>query len=376
MSYASQFTASVLPLGALVQGINLSEPQWVRCDGLPRARASFPRLSTLFPFGRLTGTVRTLAASPTSLQVVASADHFVAAGGATSLAIQYSTDGVTWATATTATQTVIALIATPSRYITLSSSAQQPLASATLVPTSTWALTASGPVSVAAGNSLCRLAYGAGKVVAVSGNVVHTLDDGSTTWVSRTSSGGANRMGACWTGSRFVMVISGNTLLQLSTDGITWTDGSLREATSASQGNIASNGSGVVVASGSPSGLQLSTDHGLTWDFVSIPGVQPSDTWRVQYAGDRFWLPTALGMCMSLDGRSWFLDTTHVQPFVTAAAVAKKGDVVVQTASTSAAVAYSYSESSTHFATPRIAQQTPALSGNPMPYGITYIKAT
>lgn len=375
MSYASQFALSVLPLGALVQGIGLSEPQYVRCDGLPRARASFPRLSTLFPFGRLTGTVRSLAVIPVALPVVASADHFIAAGATTSSAIQYSADGVTWATAATAFQTVSALVATPSRFVALSSTAQQPLASATLVPTSTWALTSAGPSSVAAGNSLCRLAYGAGKVVAVSAGAVHTLDDGSTTWVSRTASG-ANRMGACWTGLRFVMVLGSNSSLQLSTDGVTWTDGSLREATSTNQGNIASNGSGAVVVSGSPSGLQLSTDHGLTWDFVSIPGVQPSDTWRVQYAGDRFWLPTAQGMCMSLDGRNWFLDTTHVQPFVTAAAVAKKGDVVVQTASTSAAVAYSYSESSTHFATPRIAQQTPALSGNPTPYGITYIKAT
>lgn len=375
MSYASQFSPSVLPLGALVQGINLSEPQYVRCDGLPRARASFPRLSTLFPCGRLTGTVRSLAVIPTALPVVASADHFIAAGAASSLAIQYSADGVTWATASTAAQTVSALIATPSRFVALSSAANQPLASATLVPTSTWALTTSGPASVAAGNSVCRLAYGAGKVVAVSASAVHTLDDGATAWVTRTAVG-LNRMGACWTGSRFVMVLAGNSSLQLSADGVTWTDGSLREATSTNQGNIASNGSGAVVVSGSPSGLQLSTDHGLTWDFVSIPGVQPSDAWRVQYAGDRFWLPTAQGMCMSLDGRSWFLDTTHVQPFVTAAAVAKKGDVVVQTASTSAAVAYSYSESSTHFATPRIAQQTPALSGNPMPYGITYIKAT
>lgn len=380
MSYASQFSPSVLPLGALVQGINLSEPQYVRCDGLPRARASFPRLSTLFTFGALTGTVRTLAQSGGGAQapiVVATADHFVATSAQAGNSIQHSADGVSWATASTAPSSSISgLIATPFRFIALnaySSSSSQPFATTNLTPSGTWSATTNGPTAVPTGNHISRMAYSptlARVLLAAGGTAArYTLEDAATAWVARTSTTGMGAaVGACWTGTRFVLIAAGTQTCEYTTDGATYTAGLLAEATSASQGNIASDGSGTVVVSGCPSGLQVSRDHGATWAIVQIPGVAPSDTWRVQRMGDRFVVPTAQGLAFSMYGEVWQPETTPLQAMVTTSAVAKKGSVLVQIQG--GTTAYSFTESATHFNAPRLAQSSPS------PYGVTYIKAT
>lgn len=145
------------------------------------------------------------------------------------------------------------------------------------------------------------------------------------------------------------------------------------EATSASQGNIASDGNGTVVVSGCPSGLQVSTDHGVTWDIVPITGIPQSDTWRVKYVGDRFVVPTAQGVAMSLDGKKWFLDTQSVQALVTASSVAKKGAVFAQVQAST--VAYTFAESATEFVVPALRLYTSSPAGTPIPIDPSFIKA-
>lgn len=378
MSYASQFSPSILPFGALVQGINLIEPQYVRCDGLPRARASFPRLSTLFPIGALTSTVRTLAQSGGGAQapiVVATADHFVATSAQAGNSIQHSTDGVSWATTSTPSSSSISgLIATPHRFIALNASGSaQPFATANLTPSGTWSATSSGPTAVPTGNHISRMAYSPtlARVLLAAGGAAarYTLEDAATAWVARTSATGMGAaVGACWTGTRFVIIAAASQTCEYTTDGATYTAGLLAEATSGSQGNIASDGAGTVVVSGCPSGLQVSRDHGATWAIVQIPGVPPSDTWRVQRMGDRFVVPTAQGLAFSMYGEVWQLETTPLQAMVTTSAAAKKGSVIVQIQNST--TAYSFTESATHFNAPRLAQSSPS------PYGVTYIKAT
>lgn len=356
-----------------------ASPDWERLDGRSLVRASYPDLSPLFPLNKLVPTVRTLAQAPNgNPTVVATANHFVTSGiaASTTNAIQYSSDGVTWTTAATPSATVASLLATANRFVALLSTAAQPLVSANLTPSSAWSGTGSGPASVSIGNHISRMAYSSslGRVLAVVATRF-TLDDGSSTWVGRTSSSGMpTPVGVCWTGTRFVGIAASSAICEFSTDGITYTAGALIEATSASQGNIASNGAGLVVVSGCPSGLQVSSDHGATWRIVQIPGIASSDTWRVQYVEDRFCVPTASGLAFSTNGDDWFVDNTTTQAMVVATGVAKKGTTLVQIQQGTTS-AYSFAISATDFLLPTIRSVMPVASGTPVAGPPLYIKA-
>ena len=91
-----------LPVGSVVQGINLSGPEYVPCDGRPGA-GQLCAAGRAFPFGKLTGTVRALVESSSSYCIAASPTYLVAAAASGSSAVQYSTDGVTWSKAGVAT---------------------------------------------------------------------------------------------------------------------------------------------------------------------------------------------------------------------------------------------------------------------------------
>lgn len=354
-------------------------PDYERLDGRTIQRSTYPDLSALFPIGKLTGTARTLAAAPTSVQLIATANHFVAAGASTANAVQFSSDGASWATSATAGAVAVsALIATPTRLIALSSTAQPAIASNGLTPAATWANTASSPQSVTSGSSMCRMCYHAAgtRVVAVHPSLgVYTLDDGSTTWATRTSSA---RQGVASTGSRLIGITAGTATASVSTDnGVTWSDFTLLEAISTLQGNIASNGSGTVVISGSPSGLQVSTDHGVTWKFVTIPGLAASDTWRVQFSDGRFLIPTAFGMCQSVNGEDWFTEPVgnSNQALASTVGVAKKGATLVQIPTAGATGAFSLAESSTEYPLPTLRDYIPVPSGTPFAGPQLYIRA-
>jgi hypothetical protein len=354
-------------------------PDYERLDGRTILRATYPDLEVLFPIGKMTGTARTLAANPTSVQLIATANHFVAAGANTANAVQFSSDGASWATSPTAgTVTVSALIATPSRFVALSSTANAAIVSSNLTPAATWSTTTTSPQSVTAGSSMCRMTYHAAgtRVIAVHPTIgVYTLDDGSTTWTTRTSTA---RQGVASTGSRVIGITASTATASVSLDnGLTWADFTLPEALSASQGNIASNGAGTVVISGCPSGLQVSLDHGVTWKIVRIPGVAPSDAWRVQFSDSRFFVPTTSGLAMSSNGEDWFIEpnSNQSQTFTTGVGIAKKGMTVVEIPSTLASLAYSLAESSTEFPLPVLLDSIPVASGTPLASVPLYIRA-
>lgn len=354
-------------------------PDYERLDGRTILRSTYPDLSALFPVGKLTGTARTLAAAPASVQLIATANHFVAAGANMANAVQFSSDGASWAaSATGGVVTVSALVATPTRLVALSSTANAAIVSSNLTPAATWATTTGSPQAVTAGSSMCRMCYHAAgtRVVAVHPSTgVFTLDDGSTTWTTRTSSA---RQGVASTGTRLIGITAATATASVSTDnGVTWADFTLLEALSASQGNIASNGSGTVVISGSPSGLQVSADHGVTWKFVTIPGLAASDTWRVQFSDGRFLIPTPFGLSQSINGEDWFTEPigNSNQALSALVGVAKKGTTLVQIPAAGATGAFSLLESSTDYPLPILRDYIPVTSGTPLAGPQLYIRA-
>lgn len=344
------------PLGAIVPGIGLAEPEYVAADGRALARASYERLSSLIPVGRLTGTVRTIGTNPPEYAVAASPNFFVSVTGpsATTTPLQYSADGATWSTASVVTPSAIGLcpLWAGTRWV-LGVSGNQPLVTTGDNPGSTWAATTGGTSS---GVARYGLAYRAatGRVVSISSAAtatLYTLDTGSTAWVARTASN-QTRVGVCDSGSKFITITSASSLISTSSDGETWVDSLLPEVLSSGQGGIASNGNGAVVISGVASGLLYSPDHGATWGRATIPGVTPSDTWKVRFSDGRFFVATAQGVAMSVDGKNWFLEPQLIQAKVAASLFAKKGAAIVQVQAST--TAYSFTESATHFNAPLI----------------------
>lgn len=378
MIYSPKYSGGVA-LGTIVHGCGLAEPNYVACDGRPLARATYPRLSTLFPVGRLTGTVRTLAVSPPLFQLAASPNYFVASttSGLSTTAIQYSADGAAWSqtSVVTPSMTVNSLIFAGSRWVASGASGGALAVTTGDNPNSTWAATTGG---VTGGVSRYGLAYSAalGRVISLttgSTTALQALDNGSTTLVPKTAPTAKTRVGICETGEKFIILNTDGTITTSSDAASSvWVDAPLPEV-AAGTGGIASNKLGAVVISGVPSGLLASTDHGVTFVRVAIPGVPASSSWQVQHSGDRFFVPTALGVAMSLDGKAWFLEPQLVQARIEASVFAKKGATFMQIQAS--ATAYSFTESATHFNAPLIQAFAPVASGNPIPLGYSFIKA-
>lgn len=379
MIYSSKYSGGVA-LGTVVQGYGLPEPTYVACNGRPLAKADYPRLATLFPFGRFTGTVRTLAVSPPLYLLAASPNYFVASttSGLSTTAIQYSADGAAWSqtSVVTPSMTVNSLIFAGSRWVASGASGGALAVTTGDNPNSTWAATTGG---VTGGVSRYGLAYSAalGRVISLttgSTTALQALDNGSTTLAAKTAPTAKTRVGICHTGTKFIILNTDGTITTSSdAASAVWVDEPLPE-TAAGTGGIASNGAGVVVISGVPSGLLVSTDHGATFVKAAIPGVPASSNWLVGHSGDRFFVPTTQGVAMSLDGKAWYLEPQLIQARVEASVFAKKSATFVQIQAS--ATAYSFTESATHFNAPLIQAFAPVASGNPIPLGYSFIKAS
>lgn len=377
MIYSTKYSGGVA-LGTIVQGYGLAEPTYVAADGRPLARASYPRLSAIFPIGRFTGTVRSLAVISAYAIVAASPNYFVATVGssATTVPFQYSGDGVTYTNASVLapSMTINSVIFAGTRWLASGAAGSAPLATTGDNPNSTWAALTGSAVGgvqrygIAYSPSLGRAAF----VPAGSASTIQTLENGATAVVARTLPSAQTRSGICWSGAYFITLNGAS--ISRSPDGITgWVDEPLPEASSGS-GGITSNGAGVVVISGVASGLLVSFDHGATFNRVAIPGVPADNTWLPHFSVDRFFVPTTLGVVMSLDGKTWFLEPQLIQARLVTSMFAKKGSTFVQVQSVSIA-AYSFTESATHFNAPLIQAYAPVASGNPIPLAPSFIKA-
>ena len=145
MSVASQFGGGVA-LGTIVQGYGLPEPTYVACDGRPLARATYSRLSALFPIGRFTGTVRALATTSANNCLAASPTYFVSSAAAANPNIQYSTDGGSWSqvSVVTPSMTMNSLIFAGTRWVASGASGSALAVTTGDNPNSTWAATTGG----------------------------------------------------------------------------------------------------------------------------------------------------------------------------------------------------------------------------------------
>lgn len=377
MIHSSKYSGGVA-LGTIVQGYGLPEPNYVACNGRPLAKADYPRLASLFPIGRFTGTVRALVTTSAYALVAASPNYFVASVGSSSTTVpfQYSADGATYSNASVVapSMTINSLIFAGTRWLASGVSGSAPIATTGDNPNSTWAALTGGVsggvqrYGIAYSPSLGRAAF----VAAGATSTIHTLENGATALVARTLPSSLTRSGICWSGAYFITLNGAS--ISRSPDGITgWVDEPLPEAASGS-GGITSNGAGVVLISGVASGLLVSFDHGATFNRAAIPGVPADNTWLAHYSVDRFFVPTTLGVAMSLDGKAWFLEPQLVQARLVTSMFAKKGSTFAQVQSTSA-TAYSFTESATHFNAPLIQAFAPVASGNPIPLAPSFIKA-
>lgn len=377
MIHSSKYSGGVA-LGTIVQGYGLAAPTYLACDGRPLAKSDYPRLATLFPIGRFTGTVRAMATSSTNYCLASSPNYFVASAAAANPAVQYSTDAASWSQASVVTpsMSVNSLIYAGTRWVASGVSGSALAVTTGDNPNSTWAATTGG---VTGGVIRYGLAYGAapGRVISLtsgSTNTLQALDNGSTTLVAKTAPTSKTRVGICHTGTKFIILNTDGTITTSSDAASTvWVDEPLPE-TAAGTGGIVSNGAGVVVISGVPSGLLVSTDHGATFVKTAIPGVPAASTWLVGQSGDRFFVPTTLGVAMSLDGKFWFLEPQLIQARVEASVFAKKGATFVQIQAST--TAYSFTESTTHFNAPLFQAFAPVASGNPIPLAPSFIKAS
>jgi hypothetical protein len=410
MTFASKFLDSNFPIGATLTGLRMPSDAWLQANGKAVLKSKYPLLSAIYKIGRLEGISRTLSAipavgqvesTPTNVSIPAISDLLFTVGAAGTSAVQYSnTSGVSWAPMTTPSITPSALLVTAglfgiSIYVLNSAAAQGAYTgSASSAPPYTMAATTGAPTGVVAGTSMSRLSYspfnlgdigGFGTIIALpsaSGNAIYYATEGSGSFTSVTIGETSIKQACCLSNGKLLILKAGSAnMLSVSVSGIS---GSmvvnstntvvLPEATASGQGNIACDHEGTVVVSGVPSGLLVSYDNGENFTVCSLPGITPADNWRIQRSGGYWLVPTAQGMLMSKDAKTWQLDTQTLQTFNVATSVAKAGSIIYQVVGASTA-AFGLIESSTEFNLPNLRRLgwTPQYSSVPMEP--TYIKA-
>ncbi|MCH9650305.1 MAG: hypothetical protein K0U98_18875 [Deltaproteobacteria bacterium] len=132
-----------------------------------------------------------------------------------------------------------------------------------------------------------------------------SVDDGQS-WTPRSSGLVTNWSGAIWTGEVFLVWTAGDALLISSPDGVSWTDVSHQNRTTAM-----AVGDGRIVAATGSSRLLISEDHGQSWAEVPVAGRTEDVIWT----GSRFVAAGDNGrVFISSRGVSW--TTTRTLPEV------------------------------------------------------------
>ena len=174
--------------------------------------------------------------------------------------IAYSTDGITWTTATTS----ISLY----------------------------------------GDSVC---YGNGKFVAVAGVTASaSYSTDGITWATTTMPRSANWQSVCYGAGKFVAVSDNNSAAAYSTDGVTWTEMSL---STSKQWRSVCYGAGKFVAIARNTNAAAYSTDGITWTAMTLPS---SKDWKtVCYGGGKFVAvaKSSNAVAYSDDGINWTATT-------------------------------------------------------------------
>lgn len=116
---------------------------------------------------------------------------------------------------------------------------------------------------------------------------------------------------AAWDGTVYCSVAYFSHLVMTSPDGLTWTQYSIPNGNSAAYQGVASDGAGTLLAFGpSATNVWRSTDHGVTWAAVTLPGFTGWVT-QIRHNGSGFLAITDGGpFFTSNDGLTWVSNTS------------------------------------------------------------------
>jgi hypothetical protein len=114
--------------------------------------------------------------------------------------------------------------------------------------------------------------YGSNKFVAISNSSSFATSTDGITWVARTAATSATWRKIVWTGTRFVVLGSYASNTQLSSDGITWSNGQALSQNASYVHHSMEYVNGVLIASNESLNLiSYSTNNGDSWTAVSTP---------------------------------------------------------------------------------------------------------
>lgn len=337
------------PIGTVIQSpINLetlTKGKWIALDGRDCNRSDYPELSPYFPAGVFTSTVRTLNTTPYAATICADSVNFLANGDNSGIPFQASPDGITWTPASgwAPGDVPCCLAKIGSRFVITGIGTDLGIpwvintgvSAATLAAKANWtqctggvAFTGALSPAVAYSPSLGRTVFCKGSSLATASALFYMNDSGGGITITACSGGSTTtRQGVCWTGQKFIVLTTvsvGNNIIQVSSDGATFSDQYL-PGVFASSYSIASNGNGTVVIAvverveGSVAyfdGFLVSKDHGATWRRVpyASAGTFYGSILSVQYVNGKFiglTQPTfGQGSLISNDGLNWLFEPT------------------------------------------------------------------
>lgn len=237
-------------------------------------------------------------------------------------ALQWSSNGVNWAQVGgtwTSTPLKTAISYGNSKWLAISSlngTAGEIAYINNAVPTGAWTTTpAAANYGQTATNSIaynptagvwCAVGSGSASI-----GLVLTSTNG-TTWVDRTASCGIAITGSSasnlvWTGQNFIAKL--DTRWASSTDGQTWALIDAATSNSVNYTNIATDGGGKVVITGTNNSGIYSSDHGATWTPFQVT----TTATQIGYAANQLWIATTSGVSfISVTDAEFTLSLIHI----------------------------------------------------------------
>lgn len=282
-AFDNKANLAAMPVGSTVQvPYALTDPNWLPCLGQKVSRSLYPALSACLPtIGSYTPTLRTHAACDADAIATDGTTWVVCGTSAGTQGIQTTTDGITYTPrTTTASADVMSIIYDGVNFVAASCGVH---AMYSTNGGTTWTASVSSSLMYTTGSSRqdgMAWAPTLGTVgrfcLCNSPTQFVTSDDRGVTWTARVHGiVGYSPQHICWTGTRFIATCATSAGgYMTSPDGITWTLNYWPftiDVSSATIGQIASNGAGLVVA-GWSSILIVSYDSGATWFTRALSG--------------------------------------------------------------------------------------------------------
>ena len=377
-----QSNVSSQPVGSIVQApYNLTDPNYLPCDGRRVSRSLYPKLSACLPsIGTFTATSRTKAAVPTSSAIAADGTNWVVTGPVGTNNLYTTPDGITYTARTTpAACDIRSILNDGTNFVAANGVAGGGAMQYSSNNGVTWNTSATATVGSLATSFQTCMAYaptlGAnGRFCLAQGSSLSawTSDDRGVTWTARTTGLAASGQifHVCWTGQKFIATCGTATTIYTSTDGITWVAQLLpfvTTAATATAGSIVSDGSGKVLSILDSNKVITSLDHGVTWAVRFF--IEPATTSTVStsighvanYTNSRFsFFSAGTGWLLSsTDLVGWSLTGDIPSPATTAAARAAmsyKAGVYLVNSDNATTQAYTVTEDTSYLRLPLGAQ--------------------